>query len=54
MKYYAIVKRWDNKKARQVIFVAGEFDNMVNAMICAKALGDYYGGKVEIQADEIE
>ena len=54
MKFYAIVKRWDSNKARQVVFTAGEFNNMVNALICADALGDYYHCKVEIQVDDIE
>ena len=52
MKYYVVAKRWNSKKARQVRFVAGEFNNLTNALIFANAYNDEYNTKVEIHTDE--
>ena len=48
MKYYVIAEKWDSEKACTSAYVAGDFDNLVNAMIFQDAYGHYYNCKPKI------
>lgn len=49
MKYLVTAVKWDSELKEQIKYVAGEFNNYVNASIFKKAYQEYYSAtNVEI------
>lgn len=48
MKHYVIAKRWDGKKQAIVNYIAGEFTDLTNAQIFAKAYEEHYSAETGI------
>lgn len=42
MKYFVIAKHWDNNREAQVKYIAGQFDNYMNASLFRKAYNEHY------------
>lgn len=42
MKYMVIAKKWDSEKGKQIEYIAGEFDEYMNASIFKNAYNAYY------------
>jgi len=51
MRYFVIAKRWDGNKAQQVKYIAGEFDNYMNATIFKESYNNYYRTNATIVDD---
>lgn len=42
MRYYVIATKWSDEKKKLVRYIAGEFNDYINAHIFAKAYNDQY------------
>lgn len=42
MKYFVIATHWDDNRKAQVKYIAGQFDNYMNARIFKEAYNDHY------------
>ena len=51
MKYYALAKKWDDKRQEQVVYVAGEFPTYINAELFAKAYSEHYSSTVKVVSE---
>lgn len=50
-KYFVIATHWDDEKKTQVKYIAGEFNNYMNASLFKKAYNDYYHADAVIVDD---
>ena len=41
-KYFVIAKKWDSDKKKVVEYIAGEFDEYMNARLFQKAYNEHY------------
>lgn len=48
MKCYVIATKWSEKEKKQVKFVAGEFDEYMNAHIFKEAYNEHYSADAHI------
>ena len=48
MKYFVIANKWGNKRSAIVRYIAGEFDNRINAQIFKDAYDAHYCTCVKI------
>lgn len=51
MKYFVIATHWDDNRKAQVKYIAGQFDNYMNASLFKKAYNDYYSADATIVED---
>lgn len=51
MKYFVIAIHWDCNKKAQVKYIAGEFDNYVNASLFRNAYNNHYHTDAKIVND---
>ena len=51
MKYFVIAIHWDDKRKAQVKYIAGHFDNYMNASLFRKAYNEYYSANAVIVED---
>lgn len=51
MKYFVIAIHWDEKRKAQVKYIAGQFDNYMNASIFRDAYNNYYSASAKIVED---
>lgn len=51
MKYFVIATHWDDNRKAQVKYIAGQFDNYMNASLFKKAYNDYYSTNAIIVED---
>lgn len=42
MTYFVIAKHWDDEKKAQVNYIAGQFDNYMNASLFKNAYNEWY------------
>lgn len=48
MKYFVIATHWDNEKKAQAKYIAGLFDNYVNASLFKQAYNDRYHADAKV------
>lgn len=48
MKYFVIATKWDPKQEKQIKYIAGEFNNFVNAEIFRTAYNERYSADAMI------
>jgi hypothetical protein len=51
MKYFVIATHWDDNRKAQVKYIAGQFDNYMNASLFKKAYNEYYSTNAVIVED---
>lgn len=51
MKYFVIATHWDDTKKAHVKYIAGEFDNCMNADIFKKAYSNFHKSDAMIVED---
>ena len=51
MKYFVIATHWDCKREAQVKYIAGEFDNYMNASLFRDAYNTHYHADAKIVED---
>lgn len=51
MKYFVIAIHWDDHRKAQVKYIAGQFDNYMNASLFRKAYNDHYSTSAVIVED---
>lgn len=51
MKYFVIATHWDDNRKARVKYIAGQFDNYMNASLFKKAYNDYYSADATIVED---
>ena len=51
MKYFVIGKQWDNNRKAQVKYIAGQFDNYINASLFRRAYNERYSTDAVIVED---
>lgn len=51
MKYFVIATKWDDNRKAQVKYIAGQFDDYVNASLFKKAYNDHYKADAKIIED---
>lgn len=52
MKYFVIATHWDNAKNDQVKFIAGEFNNYMNASLFRDAYNEHYKASAYIISED--
>ena len=48
-KYFVIATKWDNAKRKQVQYIAGTFDDIINAKLFKDAYNEYYRSDARIE-----
>ena len=48
MKYLVVAKKWSEKEEKIVTYIAGQFENFVNAEIFRSAYNEHYGTNADI------
>lgn len=51
MKFFVIATHWDSKREAQVKYIAGQFDNYMNASLFRKAYNDHYKSDAKVVED---
>lgn len=51
MKYFVIATKWDDNRKAQVKYIAGQFDDYVNASLFKRAYNDHYKADAKIIED---
>lgn len=51
MKYYVIATRWDYNRSVKVKYIAGQFDDYVNAILFKNAYNEHYEADAKIVDD---
>lgn len=51
MKYFVIATHWDDNRKAQVRYIAGQFDNYMNASLFKNANNDHYKADAMIVED---
>nr|DAT47667.1 MAG TPA: hypothetical protein [Caudoviricetes sp.] len=51
MKYFVIATHWDDTRKAQVKYIAGQFDEYMNASLFKKAYNDHYKANAVIIED---
>lgn len=51
MKYFVVATKWDNNREAQIKYIAGEFDNYMNASLFKKAYNEHYSADAKIIED---
>lgn len=51
MKYFVIATKWDDNRKAQVKYIAGQFDDYVNASLFKRAYNDRYKADAKIIED---
>lgn len=51
MKYFVIAMHWDDNRKAQVKYIAGEFDNYMNAALFKTAYNEHYKADAKIVDD---
>lgn len=51
MKYFVIATKWDDNRKAQVKYIAGQFDNYINASLFKKAYNNHYKANAMIIED---
>lgn len=47
-KYFVKAKKWDEDKKKVIEYIAGEFDDWVNASIFRNAYNEYYKAEATV------
>ena len=51
MKYFVIATKWDDNRKAQVKYIAGQFNDYVNASLFKRAYNDQYKADAKIIED---